>query len=253
MNKRLLNLALFSSVLVFIISLPIIFTDQFLPRRNSPWQLQPFNADSLSSFYKGNYRIIGDTALITYLKNTSRAVVNVLVDGWGVPYDKDMLVQDFGLFKDNSPTLAVHNRMFGYTAIIENSELQNGFADGVFLFNGDSAGCKKKQQNLANYFSQIICLKNHKDIEVISTLDSLLAADSLKRMAWTTYETREGDREKLHQVLNGLSNLAKKYPQVQFIIQGTHRPILGASETRRKYLAPWVPAVFVNGSIKAAN
>ena len=107
MNKRLLNLALFSAVLVFIISLPIIFTDQFLPRRNSPWQLQPFNADSLSSFYKSNYRIIGDTALITYLNDTSRAVVNVLVDGWGVPYDKDMLVQDFGLFKDNSPTLAV--------------------------------------------------------------------------------------------------------------------------------------------------
>ncbi len=253
MNKRLLNITLFSAVIAFIISLPIIFKDQFLPRRNSPWQLQPFNADSLSLFCKSNYRIIGDTALITYLKAPSRTVVNVLVDGWGVPYDESMLVQDFDLFKENSPTLTIHNRMFGYTAIIENSELQNGFTDGVFLFNGDSAGCSKKQRSLANNFSQIICLENHKDPEVIPILDSMLAADSLKSMAWTTYETREGDREKLHLVLNGLSNLAKKYPQIQFIIQGTHRPILGTPETRRKYLAPWVPAVFANGSIKSAD
>ena len=253
MNKRLLNLALFSAVFVFIISLPIIFVDRYLPQSQHPWQLQPFNADSLSSFYKSNYKVIGDTALMSFCDDTVKTVVNILVDGWGVPYDEDMLVQDFSLFKENPIEYAIHKRTFGITAVAESDEYQKEFTDGVFLFGGDLRTCERKQRNLGRYFSSIYCHEKYEDVKMTSILDSLLAEGPWKRIAWTTFDTREGDREKLHLLLDRLSKLTKQYPQVQFIIQGTHRPILGTPETRRKYLAPWVPAVFVNGDIRIAE
>ena len=243
---RLLNLVLFSLFIAVIISLPIIFVDRYLPQSQSPWQLQPFGCDSLSESYKSRYQIIGDTALINFIDDSARTIVNILIDGRGVPYDEDMLMEDFGLFKESSPKLAIHKRTLNYTAIIERNELQERFTEGAFLFNGDYATCIKRLSNLKRYFSRTDCFEKYEDVKMVPILDSLLADGSMKRIAWTSYETREGDRKKLHQVLNDLSKLAKKYPQVQFIIQGTHRPILGTPETRRKYLAPWVPAIFAN-------
>ncbi len=226
----------------------MIFVDRYLPQSQHPWQLQPFGNDSLSSFYKDNYLVVGDTALMEFLQDSSRTTVNILVDGWGVPYDEELLVQDFKLFKDNSAKYAIHKRMFGFTAIVESGEFGKDFAEGVFLSNGDSSTCNKKQQNMKRYFSDFRCFEGFEDKQIVSVLDSLLADGSWSRVGWTTYGTREGDREKLHLLLDNLSQLAKRYPQVQFIVQGTHRPIFGAPEVKRKYLAPWVPAVFLNNS-----
>jgi hypothetical protein len=248
MNKKFLNLALFSAFILFMVSLPMIFVDRYLPQSQHPWQLQPFGNDSLSSFYKDNYLVVGDTALMEFLQDSSRTTVNILVDGWGVPYDEELLVQDFKLFKDNSAKYAIHKRMFGFTAIVESGEFGKDFAEGVFLSNGDSSTCNKKQQNMKRYFSDFRCFEGFEDKQIVSVLDSLLADGSWSRVGWTTYGTREGDREKLHLLLDNLSQLAKRYPQVQFIVQGTHRPIFGAPEVKRKYLAPWVPAVFLNNS-----
>ena len=253
MNKRLLNLMLFSTVIIFIVLLPIIFVDRYLPQSQHPWQLQPFNADSLSSFYKSNYQIIGDTSLIDYLKDTSGAIVNILVDGWGIPYDEKKLVQDFELFKNNSHRYAIHKRSFNITAIAESGEFQKGFANGIYVSGADSSSCRKKQLNLSRYFSNISCYDDYEDAKMVSILDTLLTKDSLKRIAWTTLGTRMGNRTNLHLLLEELSKLAKKHPHVQFIIQGTHRPILGTPETRRKYLTPWVPAVFLNGDIRSVE
>ena len=229
MKMRRLNLVLFSAVVAFIVSLPIVFGDRYLPRCLSPWQLQPFNADSLSSFYKANYGVYGESSLIDRLSDTSGTIVEVLVDGWGVPYDESLLVQDFALFEGLAASYAVHRRMFNYTAFAEGNEYRDFFAEGLVL-HGDGS-----------------------DEENLSILDSLLADGSWKRLAWTTRQTREGDRDSLGLVLRGLAEISKRRPEVQFVIQGTHRPILGTPETRRKYLSPWVPAVFVNATLKAAK
>lgn len=246
MNKRLLNLTLFSAVIIFILSLPIIFVDRYLPQSQHPWQLQPFNADSLSLFYKRNYKVVGDTALINFLDDSSKTVVSILIDGWGVPYDEILLVHDFSQFKENSPKYIIRKRTINITTFAESVEYKKDFINGIFLFGGDLQTCKKKQQNLVGLFSSITCYEKYSDSKMVLILDSLLAERSWSRIAWTTFDTREGDREKLFLLLASLAKLAKQYPQIQFIIQGTHRPILGAPETRRKYLAPWVPAVILN-------
>ena len=250
MKLKRLNLVLFSAVISFIVMLPIVFGNGYLPQSQSPWQLQPFNADSLSAFYKGNYEVYGDSALRSYLDDTAKTMVEVLVDGWGVPYDETLLVQDFANFKGGSVRYAVHKRMFNYTGFAEGHELQKGDVEGLFVYGGDSLACAKKQGLLGAPFAGVECCDGCGDLRMLAILDSLLAEGSWKRLAWTTRQTREGNRDSLNLVLRGLAEISKKHLDAQFIIQGTHRPILGTPETRRKYLAPWVPAVFLNTRMK---
>ena len=253
MSKKYLNLILFSMVVIFIVSLPIVLVDDLLPQGQSPWHLQPFGADSLSKFYKENYRIYGEQALVDLLEDPTKTTVSILIDGWGVPYDEEMLKQDFAYFENNSPEYAVHKRVFNYTVFAEENELQKDFAGGLFIYGGPDSVCSGKVACLKSLFSRIECCENCGDLKITSLLDSVLAERSWTRIALTTYQTREGDRDSLHLVLSKLSEISKKYKDVQFVIQGTHRPILGTPETRRKYLAPWVPAVFVNANTKTAN
>ena len=250
MNNRHVNIILFSVFIAFIVSLPIICVDRYLSRPNSPWQLTPFNADSLSSFYKNSYRILSDTALANYLIDTTKTTVIILVDGWGVPYKEFPLVHDFSIFSDMSPIFAIHKRRINVTNIAEQEELRWGDTNGIFLYSGDSKECNKKKDNLKLFYSMQKCCANCSDLSIVDALDSLLTEGSWNKIAWTTRQTREGDRATLQQLLQKLAQLAKKYPDAQFIIQGTHRPTLGSPETRRKYLAPWVPAIFVNCTIK---
>lgn len=246
MNKKLLNLTLFSAVIIFIISLPIICVDRYLPQSQNPWQLQPFNADSLSHYYKNNYQILDDTALADFLDDTSKTTVIVMVDGWGVPYNETLLKQDFAIFRDNSTKPAIHKRLFNTTSYAEKKEFQKSFINSTFIYGGDSSSCSKKKKKLSHFFTQIDCCDNCSDMGMTALLDSLISANSWNTIAWTTRQTSQGDRDSLHIVLRELSKIAKKHTNTQFIIQGTHRPILGSPETRRKYLAPWIPSIFVN-------
>ena len=250
MKLKRLNLVLFSAVVVFIVMLPIVFGNGYLPQSQSPWQLQPFHADSLSAFYKGNYEVYGDSALRSYLDDSAKTMVEVLVDGWGVPYDENLLKQDFSNFNGGSVRFAVHKRMFNYTAFAEGHELQRGGVEGLFVYGEDSLACAKKQGLLGASFAGVECCDGCGDLRMLAILDSLLAEGSWKRLAWTTRQTREGNKDSLNLVLRGLAEISKKHLDAQFIIQGTHRPILGTPETRRKYLSPWIPAVFVNAVFK---
>ncbi len=224
MNKRSINLLLFSLFLALLVSVPILHLDEGRSIRigwdRGPWHLLPFGADSLSQQYKDNYRVFDEKPLISLLLDSAKSVVMILVDGWGVPYDEGLLEVDFRIFSGKGVAYAVHKRSFQMTSYAESVEYGNDFKDGIILDSEDSAGCAK--------------------------IDSLISEDSWNRIAWTARGPREGDRDKLHKLLKGLSELAGRHPDVQFIIQGTHRPILGTPETRRMYLAPWVPAVFIN-------
>ena len=250
MKTRKINLLLFSLFLVFLIALPPLFKDQFLSNAQRPWQLLPFGADSLSDFYKKKFAIIEDSPLWARLADTAKPTVMVMVDGWGAPYDEQALSKDFGFFADNAAQYILHKRMFDITTFAENEELSKGFPDGLFVFGGDSSACEKKQKSLKRYFAQVECCINCGDARIFTALDSLIQGHSWSRIALTTSQTSEGNRDSLHLCLRELAKIARKHLNYQFVIQGTHRPILGTPETRRKYLGPWVPAVLVNGNIR---
>lgn len=225
---RNINLLLFSLFLAFLVSIPILNLDNGRSARGGwnqgPWHLLPFGADSLSQQYKDSYRVLDEKPLDSLLQDSAKPLVMILVDGWGVPYDESLLEADFRMISGKKVAHAVHKRLFQTTSLAESIEYGNRFKDGIILDSNET--------------------------HAVASIDSLLADKSWSRIAWTVRSTREGDRDKLHQLLKELSDLTTKHPDVQFVIQGTHRPILGTPETRRKYLAPWVPAVFVNCNLE---
>lgn len=250
MKSRNINLALFSLFLAIIIFLPIVCVDRYRSNSDAPWQLVPFDADSLSITYKSRYQIIDQHALSMHLEKTSRTTAMILIDGWGVPYDNKMLEDDFDILQGASTVFAMHKRLLGYTSHAENVEYRQAFAEGALIADGDSLTCKKKEDKQGGHFKQTICCENCNDKQTLAMLDSLVTDSTWNKVAWTVRSTNEGNRETLHNVLREIANIATRHPEVQFIIQGTHRPILGTPETRRKYLAPWVPAIFINCKLK---
>lgn len=228
MNKRNINLLLFSLFLASLVSVPILHLDKGISIRGGwsqgPWHLLPFGADSLSQHYKDRYQVLDEKPLASLLQDSAKPLVMILVDGWGVPYDESLLEADFQVLGGKSGSYAVHKRLFQTTSFAESIEYGNDFKDGVVIDGDDSTGCAK--------------------------IDSLISEGSSSRIAWTARSTREGDRDKLHNLLREISAVATEHPDVQFVVQGTHRPILGTPETRRKYLAPWVPTVFINCDLK---
>lgn len=250
---RNINLALFSLFLAFLIALPILHMDNIHLYSESPWQLVPFNADSLSRLYKEHYTQLNLDAVTLKLQDSSRRLIMVLVDGWGVPYDETLLEHDFAHFSIGNSTFAVHKRLLQTTLHAENVEYRHNFADGLLLENGDSATCAKSDAALGPHFKQTLCCENCDDMRTTKMIDSLVNDTAWSKIAWTARGTREGDRNKLDNLLKELADIAVKHPDIQFIIQGTHRPLLGTPETRRKYLAPWVPVVFINCELSKSD
>ena len=250
MKMRNINLALFSLLLVALISFPILCADRYLSHPDYPWQLVPFGADSLSQRYKTQYQIMGPQALMTHLADSSKPTAMVLIDGWGIPYEEKKLDEDYEILDRPNAIFAIHKRLLGHTTYAENVEYKKGFSNGALIANGDSFSCAKMEGELGTFFKQTICCNKCNDVQNISLLDSLITDSVWNKVAWTAKGNREGDREKLHSLLRMLVDIADKHPNVQFVIQGTHRPTLGTPETRRMHLAPWVPAVFINCELK---
>ncbi len=104
------------------------------------------------------------------------------------------------------------------------------------------------------------------DRESAALLDSLLSVqDSAVRfIAWTTLDTKfplQGFKdsyrievaavdsaytERLAGTLQLVADLAKKHPDVRFIVQGDHNPILSPLKFQEKFYKRWVPFVVLN-------
>ncbi len=104
------------------------------------------------------------------------------------------------------------------------------------------------------------------DRESVALLDSLLSVqDSILRfIAWTTLDTKfplRGFKEPykievatvdsaytecLAGTLQLIADLAKKHPDVRFIVQGDHNPILSPLKFQEKFYKRWVPFVVLN-------
>ena len=104
------------------------------------------------------------------------------------------------------------------------------------------------------------------DRESTALLDSLLSAQdsALRFIAWTTLDTKfplqgfmdpykidvaaldSAYTERLAGTLQLVADLAKKHPEVRFIVQGDHNPILSPLKFQEKFYKRWVPFVVLN-------
>jgi hypothetical protein len=104
------------------------------------------------------------------------------------------------------------------------------------------------------------------DRESAALLDSLLSAQdsALRFIAWTTLDTKfplqgfmdpykidvaaldSAYTERLAGTLQLVADLAKKHPEVRFIVQGDHNPILSPLKFQEKFYKRWVPFVMLN-------
>ncbi|MBO7145298.1 MAG: hypothetical protein J6W13_10790 [Salinivirgaceae bacterium] len=104
------------------------------------------------------------------------------------------------------------------------------------------------------------------DRESAALLDSLLSTQdsALRFIAWTTLDTKfplqgfmdpykidvaaldSAYTERLAGTLQLVADLAKKHPEVRFIVQGDHNPILSPLKFQEKFYKRWVPFVVLN-------
>ena len=250
-----ISLLAFSAFVVLAVALSYMMGATLFADQDKPWHMQPFtDADSLTAEYTGKYKLLDRNSLLGKFTDSSRATVTILVDAWGVPFDENLLAEDFAVFKDLPHKEYLHHRLANRTRHAEFAELRiSGDStrphDGVYLFGGDSLEYGRNQYiDSLGYGQHVFCLKCA-DSVMLGKLDSLLALDSLiapeeaKVIALTTQDSRNGDRAKLHATLRGIAEVAHKHPEARFIVQGTHRPILGDPKIRRESFPHWVPAV----------
>ena len=138
------------------------------------------------------------------------------------------------------------------------------------FFFGDDSTIQWRYKYIRNIgFQQVFWTDSVTSDRVMALkIDSLLsfsvcdsAADStcVNRyfVAWTTRDTRfpisddakETERlyyERLFGPLQMVADLAKKHPEVRFVVQGDHEPILSPLEFQRKFYRRWVPFVVLN-------
>ena len=213
-----------------------------------PWHLLPaVHEDSLSTTYKDTYQIMGKTPIRSSLYDSSRTNVFILVDAWGVPIDEDILALDLKEFETLPHKFAMHRRLANYTSHAEHAEFRNNFASNVFLFGGDTLQYRRQEYIPALGFQNSIFCNNCGNNVIISKIDSvLLEPEHPQFVAWTALASTIGEHNKIRQTLSQIADLAKRYPDVRFVVQGTHRPVLCGPETRNSYKAHWVPVAILN-------
>ena len=253
-----LGLAVFSVLFVFAVIFSYLINSQFIKMTDKPWHMQFYpSEDSLTEGYVSKYELIDRRKLIGQFADSSRVTVSILVDAWGVPFDENLLAEDFAIFKDLPHREFLHRRLANRTRHAEFAELRipgdsTRPHDGIYLFGGDSLEYGRNlYMDSLGYGMRLFCQKCP-DSVMAATLDSVLAAvtgdttSPVKNVAWTTQGSRDGDRAKLHATLRLIAAVARKHPEARFIIQGTHRPILGDPKIRRESFTHWVPAVVIN-------
>ena len=246
-KNQMINLIVFLSM-VMVASIPVYILE-FKTQHDfegKPWHLQPtVHEDSLPSIYKTRYKILGKQRLCKQFKGKGKQVV-ILVDAWGVPNEENLLAEDFSFFADGPSIFAVHQRLANRTKHAEMTEFRNDVSGKIYLFGGDSLEYGRSQYIRELGFVKTFFCQGCNDSVMIESLDSIMNQDSAKFIAWTTQSSRSGDRDSLQRSLRLIADFAKRHPDVEILVQGTHRPTLGTSEVRKSYKAHWVPAVILN-------
>ena len=171
--------------------------------------------------------------------------------------DENLLAEDFAVFKNLPHKEYLHHRLANRTRHTEFAELRlpsdsARLHGGIYLFGGDSLEYGRNLYMDSLGYTQKLFCQRCSDSVMLGKLDSLLSLDSLfvpeeaKVIALTTQDSRDGDRTKLHAILRRIAEVARKHFGARFIVQGTHRPILGDPKIRRESFTHWVPIVVIN-------
>jgi len=249
MNKwQKINLLCFS--ILALITAGLIYalgTMSFTAPLGKPWHLLPsVHEDSLSQEYLERYRILDKKALRLQLYDSSRVNVFILVDAWGVPNQESVLKEEFAYFEKIPHTYALHQRLGARNKHAERVEFRDGPENKMYLFGGDSLEFNRPKLVGEIGFNKTLFCQNCGDEKMVAQIDSLLENDSLQWITWTTQSSRGGDKDSLRKSLKLIADLALRHPDVQFVVQGSHRPVLCSPEIRNSYKYHWVPVVVLN-------
>ena len=261
-----IGLCFFTVLVAFAVTFSYLINSQFIKMPEKPWHMQSVvDADSLTAEYADSYELLDRGQLLKRFSDSSRVTISILVDAWGVPFETALLREDFAVFNDVPHKEYLHRRLANRTRHAEFAELRINrgvrdsvdFSDSVtfkeiYLFGGDSLEYGRNLYIDSLGYSQKVFCQKCADSVMAAALDSVLAvvtgdsANSVKHVAWTTQDSRNGDQAKLHATLRRIAEVARKYPEVRFIIQGTHRPVLGDPKIRRESFTHWVPTVVLD-------
>lgn len=216
-KSQKINLVIFLAFIAITVPLSYVLGSDFMGKQEKPWHMQgSVHEDSLLQDFLSKYKILDKAPVTLQIERAKEKRVLILIDAWGVPFDEKKMAKEFAIFKDVPHEYAIHKRLKNVTKHAELVEFRADSLNSIFV------------------------------IDKLSSLDSLLDNSGNKTVALTINDSKEGSEESLRNVLNDIAELMKKFPDVQFIVQGTHRPILGTPETRREYYAHWVPVVIGN-------
>lgn len=246
-KSQKINLALFVAVCIVIMMFAYFFGSDFLKKQEKPWHMQPSVSDEfLSDDYLATYKTIESKSVLSIVTDSSKRVVNILVDAWGVPLDMVSLNNEMALFNSIPYKAFVHRRLAERTRHAEFVEMHTSVPQSIYLFGGDSLEYDRLSYIQGLGFRETKYCQNCGDAPMLSIIDSLLDSDMYKQIAWTSTGARLGLLEDLQQILKSIAQLAKKHPDIIFIVQGTHRPVLGTPERRKEFYRHWVPVVMLN-------
>ena len=253
-----ISFGIFVAFVAFAVVFSYLINAQYIKQSYKPWHMQPFiDADLLTAEYTDNYELLYRGQLLKRFVDSSRINVVILIDAWGVPFEPQLLREDFDTFRGVPHKEYLHQRLANRTRHAEFAELRV-YGDsatprnGIYLFGGDSLEYGRNLYVDSLGYSQKVFCQKCTDSVMAATLDSVLAvvsddsANSMKHLAWTTQDSRDGGRTELHATLRCIADIARKHPEVRFIVQGTHRPTLGDPKIRRESFTHWVPAVVIN-------
>ncbi len=216
-KSQKINLAIFLAFIALVIPLSYVLGSDFMGKQEKPWHMQgSVHEDSLSQEYLHKYKILDKVPVALQIERHKEKRVLILIDAWGVPFDEQKLAKEFAIFKEVPHKFAIHKRLKNVTKHAELVEFRADSLDSLIV------------------------------VDMLERIEPLLMIPDYKTMALTVHGSKYGSEEILQNILKEIAKLIKKFPDVQFIVQGAHRPILGTPETRRKYYAHWVPVVILN-------
>jgi hypothetical protein len=262
-----------------------IYPDQPLMQFSIPLFMaqgqQEVNRFRIPETMKSVYNVVHSVSITKEYVDTTRSNVVVLVESWGIPMDSTMFTKELAMFDGVLKERGIHFRMYSRTRTAEREDLLDSawrdstgrrdslfmpkrFAEldytTIFLFGGDST-IQWRYKYIKNIgFQNVIWTDSAAaDVVMAAKIDSLLSqSDSAKHfIAWTTRDTRfpisedpvETEKlyyERLFVTLQIIAGLARKHPDVRFVVQGDHEPILSPLEFQRKFYRRWVPYVVLN-------
>ena len=281
---RNVNLVLFVSFFAHFGAMKL-YPDQPLMQFSIPLYMAQSQQEEDRSYIpetmKSVYDVVHSVSITKEYVDTTRSNVVVLVESWGIPMDSTMFTKELAMFDGVLKERGIHFRMYSRTRTAEREDLLDSawrdstgrrdslfmpkrFAEldytTIFLFGGDST-IQWRYKYIKNVGFQNVILTDSAaaDVVMAAKIDSLLSqSDSAKHfIAWTTRDTRfpisedpvETEKhyyERLFGTLRIIADLAEKHPDVRFVVQGDHEPILSPLEFQRKFYRRWVPYVVLN-------